>query len=408
MEHPITPSNLGSQPGQLVPAAADDFLPPPGSWSHAIGKQVLIGAGILVAASCVWPIEETVRASGVVRPTGENVVVQSQLAGRVQQVLIHPNQRVQARQVLAVMDQASLTTTQQQLQTQLEQVQRQWRLTIQQQKDLEQESQSTALISSAQIGSSFGDVAKARATLNFAANEMRRYSELAKSGAVPVLLSQEKAARYSLAISELQQAQLGVAQQRARQSAEQAKLRQGASGLSNGLAELARQAAVLKIQLNDAERAVKNATIRAPISGSVVATSLNHAGQVLGTGEVIARIAPLQAPLEAKLLISGQEIGKIQPGQKTYLRISGCPYSDFGLMGGTVTAIAADAVPNAKGVASNQPAFEVSVQPRSKAFQNGKSRCDLRLGMDLQADVLTGRNTVMGFLLRKLRLVTQT
>jgi HlyD family secretion protein len=165
---------------------------------------------------------------------------------------------------------------------------------------------------------------------------------------------------------------------------------------------------VLKSQLNDAERAVKNATIRAPINGSVVATSLNHAGQVLGAGEVIARLAPLQAPMEAKLLISGQEIGKIQTGQKTYLRISGCPYSDFGLMGGTVTAIAADAVPNAKGVASNQPAFEVSVQPRAKSFQNGKSRCDLRLGMELQADVLTGRNTVMGFLLRKLRLATQT
>jgi HlyD family secretion protein len=315
---------------------------------------------------------------------------------------------VQAHQVLAVMDQASLKANQRQLLTQLEQVQRQWQQTLQQQRDLRQETNSTALISKAQIGSSFGEVAKAKATLDFAANEMRRYGDLAKSGAVPLLLSQEKAARYSLAISELQQARLGVAQQRARQTAELAKLRQGDSGLSNGLAELARQAAVLKSQLNEAQRALSNATIRAPIKGSVVATSLNQPGQVLSAGEVIARLAPVQAPMEAKLLITGQEIGKIRLGQKTYLRINGCPYSDFGLMAGTVTAIAADAVPVGKASNNTQPAFEVSVQPSAKAFHHGKNRCDLRLGMDLRADVLTGRNTVMGFLLRKLRLATQT
>jgi hypothetical protein len=57
-----------------------------------------------------------------------------------------------------------------------------------------------ALLFTAQVGSSFGDVDKARASLAFAASESSSYGSLAKVGAVPELLSQEKAARFSQSI----------------------------------------------------------------------------------------------------------------------------------------------------------------------------------------------------------------
>jgi len=403
MEHPVTTTSHH----HLVHAASDQFLPPPGSWSHTIGSRVLFAAGLLVVASCFWPIEETVRATGVVRPTGENIVVQSQLAGRVKQVFVQPNQRVQPNQVLAVIDQSSLKASRQQLVTELDQLQLQWRQTLQQKKDLDVELRSSNLLSSAQIGSSFGDVDKAKASLVFAASESRRYGSLAKVGAVPELLSQEKAARFSQSMSELKQARLSVAQQRARQLVEQAKLRQGVNGFNNTLAELARQKAGLDSRLIDATRALATASIRSPISGSVVATSLNHPGQVLSAGEVIARLAPLHAPMEAKVVVPAQSIGKIRVGQKTYLRVTGCPYSEFGLMTGKVTAISADALQQTKTNLSGPPAYEVSVQPSTQSLKRGNDRCDFRLGMDLQADVMTGRNTVMTFFLRKLRLMAR-
>ena len=144
----------------------------------------------------------------------------------------------------------------------------------------------------------------------------------------------------------------------------------------------------------DATRAFAIASIRSPIAGSVVATSLNHPGQVLSAGEVIARLAPLHAPMEAKVVVPAQSIGKIRVGQKTYLRVTGCPYSEFGLMTGKVTAISADALQQ-KAPVSAPPAYEVSVQTTNHTFKCGNNRCDFRLGMDLQADLMTGRNTVM-------------
>lgn len=44
---------------------------------------------------------------------------------------------------------------------------------------------------------------------------------------------------------------------------------------------------------------------------------------------------------------------------------------------------------------------------RSSSSQRGNDRCDFRLGMDLQADVMTGRNSVMTYFLRKLRLMAR-
>jgi HlyD family secretion protein len=107
------------------------------------------------------------------------------------------------------------------------------------------------------------------------------------------------------------------------------------------------------------------------------------------------------------VVVPAQSIGKIRVGQKTYLRVTGCPYSEFGLMTGKVTAISADALQQNKAMVTASPAYEVSVQPSTQSFKRGNDRCYFRLGMDLQADVMTGRNTVMTFFLRKLRLMAR-
>lgn len=204
-------------PTQLATVATDQYLPPPGPWAQRIGLQVLVAIGVLFSAAAVLPFEQTVRSQGVVRPSGENSVVQSRLAGKVQRVLMRPNQQVRAGQVLAVLDQGSLVLRQRQARQELAQVEEQIRQTQQQQDQLQAEMSSNGLVGQALIASSRGDVAKARAALALAGEEMRRYRDLARQGAVPQLLSREKITGHLVAISEMRQAELSVAQQRARQ-----------------------------------------------------------------------------------------------------------------------------------------------------------------------------------------------
>ena len=92
----------------LPPLDIDDVLPPPDRWSRALGRRLLlalVGTGIGLA---VWPLAETVRAGGVVRPLGENSLLQSRLGGVVTEVKIRPDQRVQRGQLLGRLDTAVL------------------------------------------------------------------------------------------------------------------------------------------------------------------------------------------------------------------------------------------------------------------------------------------------------------
>ncbi|MFZ9568927.1 MAG: HlyD family secretion protein [Vulcanococcus sp.] len=392
---------------QLTVVGADDFLPPPGHWSKSIGQRVAITLGAVVLASCLLPFEQTVRASGVVRPSGDKTLIQSQLSGRIAKVLFKPNQVVQRGQVLAVLDQAELQSRRDQSQQEFEQLKQQHQQTQSQLLDLTAELKSAQMLSAALVESSQGDVEKASATLNLANDEMQRFKELAAVGAVPRLLSQEKSARHAIAVSGMRQAQLGVAQQRARFQGEQAKLHQSARGLQSALAEIKRQLAAAKGRLFEADRALSYATIRAPMAGSIVSTTLNHSGQIVSSGEVLARLAPNMAPLQVKVMVSPREVSQIKVGQRAYLRISGCPHSEFGLMRGTVQHISADTMTPPQSQANAQALYEVGILPNGKELKQGNRRCALRHGMDLQADVMTARSSVMGFLLKKLRLATQ-
>jgi HlyD family secretion protein len=134
-------------------------------------------------------------------------------------------------------------------------------------------------------------------------------------------------------------------------------------------------------------------------------------GQVVNAGEVIAELAPTHAPLLVKALVPAKDVAAVRPQQKTYLRVGACPYSRFGLLTGRIKQVAPDTMAAPAGATAaaggGGPVYEVTIQPDRRELGKGQERCALRIGMDLQADVMTKRSTIMGFLLSKLRLAAQ-
>ena len=67
-------------------------------------------------------------------------------------------------------------------------------------------------------------------------------------------------------------------------------------------------------------------------------------------GEQVAQIVPSNAPLEVKSQVSPKDIGKLDTGQDVQMRVSACPYPDYGTLKGQVKAISSDAIsPNVNG-----------------------------------------------------------
>ncbi len=396
-------------PAQLTPLQADDFLPELGGWSKTLGQRVLAVGTVSVLALAVWPWQETVRAAGVIRPAGENTIVQSQLDGVLARVWVKENQQVKQGEPLAELDRRSLDNERRKLEGELTQSLAQQRDSRASSLDAQQQAQATRMLNSAQRNSAQRDLDSAASTVRYRETELKRYRSLLSSGAVAETVIEEKQAQAVLARNDFAKARQAMREQEARGAAELARLGQGSNQTAREERELTKQVEQVRARLEEVKRALLNSVIRAPKSGTVIVSNLRHAQQVIRSGEVLAQIAPSQGELQVKLSVPSSDVGNIKANQPAYLRIAGCPYPEFGVLQARVLTISADTISQNTGGDGRSPSgFQVSLQPSSKPLSNGNRRCALRHGMDVQADIVTRKTTVLGFILTKLRLSTGT
>jgi multidrug efflux pump subunit AcrA (membrane-fusion protein) len=168
--------------------------------------------------------------------------------------------------------------------------------------------------------------------------------------------------------------------------------------------ELQRQVQSETLSLEAIETQLEPGGIRTPITGTIRQLNLQSPGQFVQMGDVLAEIVSSES-LSIQAGVPVRDIGKIQIGQTAQVRVSACPYTEYGVLQGTVQAIAPDiATPpnNSPGVA---PYYEIAIQPESNTVGNNDRQCPLKPGMDVRADIITQRETVLRSLLEKARLV---
>lgn len=401
---PTTPSPLrgpAQVPPTLMVSTSDDYLPGPGPWVSLLGRQLLVAVLVSSAALCFWPMRETVRASGMVRPSGENSVVQSEQSGSLQEVLVKPNQDVRIGALLAVFDSRPLQLEQQQLKREVQALERQLAMARGEQQSLETQAEALRGVNRSLTSASRQGVAQAQTALLYERRELERYRTLAAEGAVPRSLAEEKQVRQVVSESELLKAVQGVAEQQSRGVSELARLRQAGFQARSSADELHKQLLHRVTRLQQLERAIGQTRVLAPISGSVVSTALRHPGQVLRAGEPLAVIAPAAAPLEVRLQVPSESISPLRPGQQATVRIGACPTAEFGVLPARVQSVAADVAPLQDSKASG---YDVVLTTQRRDLQGRGTRCALRPGMAVTADVMTRQTTVLMFLLNKLRI----
>ncbi|MEB3265524.1 MAG: HlyD family efflux transporter periplasmic adaptor subunit [Cyanobacteriota bacterium] len=387
------------QPGPplLLPVHADEFLPEPGRWSRQLGWRVLLASGGALVALWFWPMAETVRANGLVRPRGENSVVQAFRSGTVAQVLVKSDQRVAAGQVLARLDTAALENDRRQLRAEIGLLDQQLGQAQAERQALLDQLSSQEALQRSQLASTRTALEQSRAALDFEEREHRRYESLAESGAVSRSLVDETDARRRLGLSEWLKARQAISEQEARGVLERARLRQAASQAAAAAREIDRQLAGQRTRLREVERDLGDTLIRSPLAGTVLSTNLRHPRQVIQAGQVLATVAPSGRPLVVKLQVPGRHIARLKPGQPAQVRLAACPVPDHGVLAASVASVSADVVTNG--------AYEVTLAPASHGLTGPGGRCLLRAGMAAQADVTVRRTQVLPWLISSWRLL---
>ncbi|WP_088888838.1 HlyD family secretion protein [Leptolyngbya ohadii] len=430
----------------LRPAKTDEFLPPANRWVMR-GGMVLLGgltlAGVLMA---IVPYRVTVRAEARVRPDGDVRLVQAPLQGTIERLEVRENQAVQQGDIIARLDRESLDAQKrqtegsiQQLQLQLGQLEAQDRLLgsqiVAQSRSIGQEVAVTRAeldrqqreYNTQQVTTQ-ADLAEAEAALEFAQSEVQRYEDLASSGSISQLQLEEKRSAARIAVARVNRARAALDPSNAPVSIAQERI---AQAQANGQATLAtlnrerealrRQRSELQTQLLQAQQTLRqvdqqlqNSAIRATSNGIILRLNLQNAGQVVQAGEPIAEISPQGTPLVIKAAVPPRSIARLQIGQTAFLRVSACPYAEFGVLKSTVTGISPDAVTGNSGVnpaPGNNPAsgssvsryYEVTLRPEQPALTRDNRQCALQSGMEAEARIVTQSQTLLQFLARKIR-----
>jgi hemolysin D len=161
---------------------------------------------------------------------------------------------------------------------------------------------------------------------------------------------------------------------------------------------------VLSQASNDQTKAqVRQALMRlvAPVSGTVQQLEVHTVGGVVTTAQDLLEIVPDDS-LEVEARLENKDIGFVEVGQPAAVKIDAFPYTRFGYLHGTVESVSNDAVSDKKyGLY-----FVVRIRLPGKQFPIGHKWVNLTPGMEVKAEIHTGRRRVAEYFLSPLLTTT--
>ena len=138
---------------------------------------------------------------------------------------------------------------------------------------------------------------------------------------------------------------------------------------------------------------VKQADIRSPVRGTVKRLLVNTVGAVVQPGKEVVEVVPLDDTLILEVQITPKDIGFLRPGQPATVKFTAYDFSIYGGLDAEVSQIGADSVIDEKGNAF----FRVRVRTLKP---NLGPNLPIIPGMVAQVDILTGKKTVLSYLLK--------
>ncbi len=212
-------------------------------------------------------------------------------------------------------------------------------------------------------------------------------------------------------------AQENIEQEKATGQATLSRLKQEQEALIQQKIEIQQQQTRDRQELQQLEKELNKTAIKATADGTLFQLNLRNPGQTVTVGAEIAQIVPWDNSLVIQALIPAQEIDKVELNQPVQMKVSACPYPDYGTLKGKVNDLAPDSItpqgnsnsPNSAATSSPNLAagfYRVTIEPENLALGKGQNRCEIQLGMEGRAEIIAQEETVLQFLLRKSRLIT--
>ncbi len=139
--------------------------------------------------------------------------------------------------------------------------------------------------------------------------------------------------------------------------------------------------------------------LRAPVDGTVQQLAVHTVGGVVTPAQPLLAVVPSEEALEVEASILNKDVGFVRNGQLVTVKVESFPYTRYGYLTGRVVSVSHDALQDEKlGLV-----FPVRIRLDSATLEIDGVTVRLTAGMNLNAEIKTGKRRVIDYLLSPLR-----
>ncbi|MBS7670339.1 HlyD family type I secretion periplasmic adaptor subunit [Croceicoccus gelatinilyticus] len=395
-------------------------------------RRLIVAAAIGIFLLLIWaafaPLDDITRGQGKVIPNSKVQVVQAADPATVDEILVQNGEQVKRGQLLVRLNDSESASQLGQLQTETSRLSaRAERLRqeasgegagcepgsvcaeeqrLQQVRLAAARSRQTAL--AAAVEQRRRDLREGEATatslesnLKLAQEQVNMLTPLAKQGIVPqteLLTAQRDVVdiqgRLAAARQGVQRARAAVSQAQADLSSAQLDFQQQAL---NERSELATRIAVNEESIKGAEARVSRNELRAPVDGIVNDLQVSTVGGFVSPGETIMQVVPTGDRLLVEAKIRPSDIAFIKVGDPANVKVTAFDFSIYGGLRGKVRQVSADSVYDED---LRESFYLAQIETDRAYIAHGGQKLAIMPGMICEVEIITGRKSVLRYLLK--------
>ncbi|MES2317288.1 MAG: HlyD family type I secretion periplasmic adaptor subunit [Pseudomonadota bacterium] len=138
---------------------------------------------------------------------------------------------------------------------------------------------------------------------------------------------------------------------------------------------------------------VKQSALRSPVKGTIKRLLVNTVGGVVQPGRDVVEIVPLEGRLLLEAKVSPRDIAFLKPGQRAIVKFTAYDFSVYGGLNASLEHIGADSVTDERG----NTFYTVRVATDQATLAGN---LPIIPGMVAEIDIITGKKTILSYLLK--------
>jgi adhesin transport system membrane fusion protein len=157
---------------------------------------------------------------------------------------------------------------------------------------------------------------------------------------------------------------------------------------------------VINANVSAQEDKVTRTDVRSPVRGTVKQLLVNTIGGVIRPGQDLVEIVPIEDTLLIEARIKPADVAFLRPGLDATVKVTAYDYSIYGGLPATLEDISADTIADDTPGKGAEKFYRIRLRTKRNYLGTEEHPLPIISGMTVQTDILTGKKTVLDYILK--------